>query len=66
MAKIKVLFVCVHNSARSQMVHGFLQSFDNNITVCPAGSNPSQKLKKKAVVVMKEVGFRRPFKCNRN
>jgi arsenate reductase (thioredoxin) len=54
---MKVLILCTGNSCRSQIAHGFLQSFDKNIIVCSAGTNPSQKLNDKAVVVMKEVGI---------
>jgi SAM-dependent methyltransferase/protein-tyrosine-phosphatase len=38
------------------MAHGFLQSFDKNLTVCSAGTQASGKLNEKAVAVMKEVG----------
>jgi len=54
---MKVLILCTGNSCRSQMAHGFLQSYDKNIIVCSAGTNPAQKLNEKAVVVMKEVGI---------
>ena len=54
---MKVLILCTGNSCRSQMAHGFLQSFDGNITVCSAGTNPSQKVNEKAIAVMKEVGI---------
>jgi arsenate reductase len=54
---MKILVLCTGNSCRSQMAHGFLQSFDKNLTVCSAGTNPSQKVNEKAVVVMKEVGI---------
>ena len=30
---MKVLILCTGNSCRSQMAHGFLQSFDKNIEV---------------------------------
>ena len=30
---MKVLILCTGNSCRSQMAHGFLQSFDNTIEV---------------------------------
>jgi arsenate reductase len=39
------------------MAHGFLQSFDPNLTVCSAGTKASGKLNEKAVEVMKEVGI---------
>jgi arsenate reductase (thioredoxin) len=53
---MKILILCTGNSCRSQMAHGFLQSFDKNITVCSAGTQASRKLNTKAVEVMKEVG----------
>ena len=54
---MKVLILCTGNSCRSQMAHGFLQSFDPNITVCSAGTEASGKLNPKAVAVMKEAGI---------
>jgi arsenate reductase len=36
------------------MAHGFLQSFDNNITVCSAGTDPAKEVNPKAVLVMRE------------
>ena len=54
---MKVLILCTGNSCRSQMAHGFLQSFDKNITVCSAGTEASGKLNQKAVAVMKSVGI---------
>ena len=53
---MKVLILCTGNSCRSQMAHGFLQSFDPTITVCSAGTQASGKLNEKAVAVMKETG----------
>ncbi len=53
---MKVLILCTGNSCRSQMAHGFLQSFDPTITVCSAGTQASGKLNEKAVAVMKEAG----------
>ena len=55
--KPKVAFVCVHNSCRSQMAHGFLQSFDSSLTVCSAGTEASGKLNAKAVKAMAEAGI---------
>ena len=54
---MKILILCTGNSCRSQMAHGFLQSFDKSLTVCSAGTEASGKLNEKAVQVMKEVGI---------
>lgn len=54
---MKVLILCTGNSCRSQMAHGFLQSFDSNITVCSAGTEASGKLNHKAVAAMNEIGI---------
>ena len=53
---MNVLILCTGNSCRSQMAHGFLQSFDSNINVCSAGTQPAKAVNTKAEVVMKEVG----------
>jgi arsenate reductase (thioredoxin) len=54
---MKVLILCTGNSCRSQMAHGFLQSFDKELTVCSAGIQATGKLSEKAVAVMKEAGI---------
>lgn len=54
---MKILILCTGNSCRSQMAHGFLQSFDKNLIVCSAGTHPASVINEKAVVVMKEVGI---------
>ncbi len=54
---MKILILCTGNSCRSQMAHGFLQSFDQNIIVCSAGTEASGKLNEKAVAVMNEIGI---------
>jgi arsenate reductase len=54
---MKILILCTGNSCRSQMAHGFLQSFDPGITVCSAGTEASGRLNSKAVEVMKEIGI---------
>ncbi len=38
------------------MAHGFLQSFDSNLTVRSAGTEPATKVNPKAVKVMSEMG----------
>ncbi len=54
---MKVLILCTGNSCRSQMAHGWLQSFDATLTVCSAGTQASGKLNEKAVAVMREAGI---------
>lgn len=54
---MKVLILCTGNSCRSQMAHGFLQSFDPKLTVCSAGTEASGKLNDKAVKAMAEIGI---------
>ncbi len=54
---MQILILCTGNSCRSQMAHGFLQSFDLSLTVCSAGTEASGKLNPKAVEVMKEAGI---------
>jgi len=39
------------------MAHGFLQSFDSNISVFSAGTEASGRLNEKAVKVMSEIGI---------
>ena len=54
---MKILILCTGNSCRSQMAHGFLQSFDPKLEVRSAGTEASGRLNEKAVKVMKEVGI---------
>ncbi len=39
------------------MAQGFLQSFNKNILVCSAGTEPSTKVHPKAIQVMQELGI---------
>jgi arsenate reductase (thioredoxin) len=39
------------------MAHGFLQSFNSNIKVCSAGTQPASRINEKAVAVMNEAGI---------
>ena len=54
---MKILILCTGNSCRSQMAHGFLQSFDDRLIVRSAGTEASGKLNPKAVQVMQEIGI---------
>jgi arsenate reductase len=57
MKKIRILFVCVQNSARSQMAEAFLNALAGDaFSASSAGLNPST-LNPLAVEVMKEVGI---------
>ena len=55
--KMKILILCTGNSCRSQMVEGFLNSFDKTLKVYSAGTFPAGRISSKAVQVMKEVGI---------
>ncbi len=54
---MKILILCTGNSCRSQMAHGFLQSFDSSIDVFSGGTEASGKLNEKAVKAMSEAGI---------
>ena len=54
---MKILILCTGNSCRSQMAHGFLESFDNRLTVRSAGTEATGKLNEKAVAVMNDIGI---------
>ena len=57
MEKLKVLFICVHNSARSQMAEAFLKQLGKDrFEVSSAGLEPGQ-LNPLAVEAMKEAGI---------
>lgn len=54
---MRILILCTGNSCRSQMAHGFLQSFDNTLEVFSAGTKPAGKVHPMAVQVMSEAGI---------
>jgi protein-tyrosine-phosphatase len=55
---MKLLFVCVENSNRSQMSQAFATIFGGNkIQAFSAGSKPSGIINPKAIVAMKELGY---------
>jgi len=57
MNKVKVLFLCTHNSARSQMAEGLLRHFYNEkYEVFSAGASPT-RVNPFAVKVMAEIGI---------
>ncbi len=52
----KILILCTGN-CRSQMAEAFLKSFDSELEVYSAGTNPSTRVHPKAVEVMREFGI---------
>lgn len=54
---MKILILCTGNSCRSQMAHGFLQSFDENLHVRSGGTEPATRINPKAVEVMADLGI---------
>jgi arsenate reductase len=57
MDPIKVLFVCVHNSARSQMAEAFLSEVGGNRFQAESAGFEPQPLNPLVVEVMREVGL---------
>ena len=56
--KIRVLFVCVENSNRSQMAQAFAALLGGErVEALSAGSRPSGKVNPKAVAAMAELGY---------
>jgi len=54
---MKILFLCVANSARSQMAEGLARHlFDERITILSAGSEPS-KVNPYAIEAMTKIGI---------
>lgn len=52
---MKILFVCIENSNRSQMAEAFAKM--TGVSAYSAGSRPSGKINAKAVAAMKEIGY---------
>jgi arsenate reductase len=57
MGKVRVLFLCTHNSARSQMAEGLLRHFyDDRYQAYSAGATPTE-VQPLAIKVMGEIGI---------
>lgn len=54
---MKILILCTGNSCRSQMAECILKSFDNNLDVLSAGTQPEIIVNPFAVKVMEEMGI---------
>jgi arsenate reductase len=57
MEKIKVLFVCVHNSARSQMAEAFVNNLAGDRFIAESAGIEPGKLNPYVVKVMSEIGI---------
>jgi arsenate reductase (thioredoxin) len=53
----RILILCTGNSSRSQMAEGFLKSFNPNLDVYSAGTNPAFRVSSRAIQVMNEIGI---------
>lgn len=54
---MRILILCTGNSCRSQMAHGFMQSFDPRLQVFSAGTAPAKRVNPRAIAVMSEIGI---------
>jgi len=55
--KKKILFICTHNSARSQIAEGYMNAkYGNRYEVFSGGTEPGQ-VHPLAIAVMKEIGI---------
>ncbi len=56
--KAKILVLCTGNTCRSQMAEYFLKSFDSELKVFSAGSNPERHVNLRTIKVMDELGIK--------
>ena len=54
---MKILILCTGNTCRSQMAEAFLQSFNNQLEVYSAGTEPGSQVHPLTIKVMAEKGF---------
>lgn len=54
---MRILILCTGNSCRSQMAHGWMQSFDDTLEVYSGGTRPADRVNPKAIEVMAEAGI---------
>ncbi|MCD6441059.1 MAG: arsenate reductase ArsC [Candidatus Marinimicrobia bacterium] len=54
---MKILILCTGNSCRSQMAEGFLKSFDSELEVYSAGTEPADRVNPNTIAVMREIGI---------
>jgi arsenate reductase len=56
-SKHRILFVCIHNSARSQMAEAFLKRYGGDIFEAESAGLEPGKINPNVIEVMKEVGI---------
>jgi arsenate reductase (thioredoxin) len=54
---MRILILCTGNSCRSQMAEGFMRSFDTQLNVFSAGTQPEKDVNPNAIKVMQEIGI---------
>jgi arsenate reductase len=57
MDKRRVLFVCIHNSARSQMAEGMLRAWAGDRFEVHSGGTEASSVRPEAITVMDELGI---------
>ena len=57
MEKRRVLFVCIHNSARSQMAEGMLRAWAGDRFEVASGGTEASRVRPEAITVMNELGI---------
>lgn len=57
MEKQRVLFVCIHNSARSQMAEGMLRAWAGDRFEVASGGTETSRVRPEAITAMSELGI---------
>jgi arsenate reductase len=57
MTRHRVLFVCIHNSARSQMAEGMLRAWAGDRFEVASGGTEATGVRREAIAVMAELGI---------
>ncbi len=57
MTKPKILFICVHNSARSQMAEGMLRAWGGDRFQAFSAGTEATRVRPEAIAVMDEIGI---------
>lgn len=56
--KMRILFICRGNSARSQMAEAIINAqYSDKFSACSAGTDPVEKINPYAIITMKNIGI---------